>query len=74
MDEMTGSGRASPNQTTPGRWRPVLQTGQWGRVEGGIGMFSVLSLLDWAVVVLEEGARRVSAGDVIARDGWKGSL
>jgi hypothetical protein len=29
--------RASPNQTTPGRSRAVLQRGQWGREERGMG-------------------------------------
>lgn len=70
---MVSSGSASPNQTTPGLKRPVLQEGQCGRVEGS--MVDASAVVDIVVVdaVILDAARRASSAVVIARDGWKGS-
>lgn len=65
-------GKDSPNQTTPGRWRPVLQDGHLGSEDAGIGVVSISGAWAWAAV-FAAGARRVSSEDVMASEGWNGS-
>lgn len=63
-------------QTTPGRSNPSLQDGQCGKSAGlMVGMSRSGSTdAEFESTILEDGARRVSSGEFIARTGSKGSL
>lgn len=69
------SGRASPNQTTPGRRKPILHSGHLGSSSGLIVWVLTFGsrYAARALIVLAEAARRSSSAASIWRMGWNGS-
>jgi len=70
-------GRASSNQTTPGRSRSVLQDGQWGRssrgIVGGLDGSRNETLLESGLDLAAGDSRALMEASSIASDGCRGS-